>query len=137
MISQIKNTGRRIITTGCRGKPMAHHVAVAHFEDYSEENEKDYNNFRFHKTAYDPSSSFVYLMLYEGPVLDRYQLKSQNDTIYWENFFDKTLYQDYIRREYLDIVGLPHGVVYNARKNEIRRFDDYYKLHHYFLSVKL
>ena len=137
----ITKIARNIITTGCRGVPKPHHEIVKlkkfqrseHGEESFSEN-YDYNC-RYHKYAYNPNNTLVHLMLYDGPILDINQEKSSEDTLEWENFFSRVLYQDSIHREYLDIVGLPHGVVYNARTNEIRRFDDHYKLHEYFMKI--
>lgn len=88
-------------------------------------------------TYFPQHKSMVCLMLYNGPVDDSLQIKSMEKSFKWETFFDKVDYKPIIKREFKPIVGLPHGIVFNARLNTISNFDDHYNLHMYCLAENL
>ena len=89
--------------------------------------------FHRHEKVYSPvQKNQIKLVLYDGPNNDSYQNKSVEKTKQWVNFFDQSIYQKYITREYYNSIGLPLGIVYNHKKNEIKTFDCHLELDEYF-----
>lgn len=89
---------------------------------------------RHEKTYFPINESQIKLLLYKGNIDDIYQQQSHTQSIIWKEFFQKVIYQNRISWDYMNIVGLPHGIVYNHKNNEIKTFDDHYELHDYFMT---
>lgn len=107
------------VARGYRGSRYAKNM----FEDYFHRHEKTY---------FPVNKNQIRLILYKGKITDSYQIQSYQRTQKWKDFFDKSIYKKFITSEYYDSPGLPLGVVYNHRKNEIKTFECHLELDEYF-----
>ena len=114
------------ISTGCRGVPQPHHEISYNYEEYQEETGTR-NNFVF-----PANSSQIHLILYDGPELDTTQKYDKIKSTMWVRFFEETVYKNRITWKYQYSSGLPRGLVFNHRKNELVNFENHLDLDGYF-----
>lgn len=110
------------ISTGCRGIPQQHHVLT---QDY-------YDPVKRESFVFNSNISQICILLFDGPLRDKYHSASIEKSEIWERYFKKRLYLNQITWYYRDQVDLPRGVIFNHKLNEIITLDNHISIDNYF-----